>query len=117
MDRSISYYDSQSLELVRRDHFENAICCLTTYEYIGEDMVGAGDDDGNVHLYACFRERLKIYKICVHRDWVTKMRFISDLQGMVTSSLDGTIQLVDVQKRNVKKVICRTRPLYSFEWL
>jgi WD40 repeat protein len=117
MDRSISFYDAATLELIRRDHFESAILCLTSYEFAGKDVIAAGDDEGNIHLYECFQERLKIYKIAAHRDWVTKLRFVIDLQGLVSCSLDGTIQLIDTQKRCVKRIIARTvRGLYSFDW-
>ena len=112
-----------------------------SYELQGKDVIFAGDDEGNIHMYVscevareiapfgsgsahqhrwslpgcdlnratdradiakrsackhlharaggrasrcsyeCFQERLKIYKIAAHTDWVTKLRFVVDLQA------------------------------------
>eukprot|EP01038_Epipyxis_sp_PR26KG_P010466 gene10466-14060_t len=42
-------------------------------------------------------------KVSIHNDWITKIRYISELNSLVTSSTDGSIHFVDVAKRTITK--------------
>ena len=53
----------------------------------------------------------------VHRDWVTKVKFVPDLDLLVTASLDSTIQLYDVHKRVMIRKFTRHRSgVRAFDW-
>lgn len=40
----------------------------------------------------------------VHRDWVSQMRFISEVDSLVTASADGTVAFLDIARGAVTKV-------------
>ncbi len=60
----------------------------------------------------------------LHKDWVTKARYIPDLSALVTSSLDCTINLCDPEKigsyerfrHSFHTFRAHSKGVYSFDW-
>jgi WD40 repeat protein len=60
----------------------------------------------------------------LHRDWVTKVRYISDLSALVTCSLDCTVNLCDPEKigsyerfrHSFHTFRGHTKGVYSLDW-
>ncbi len=89
-------------------------------------FVAVGDSGGNVHLIrlhadfelstevgmkkknqVLFAQSVKesCTKALVHGDWVTQMRYIPEVDSLVTASVDGTIRFVDIGRgMSVSKV-------------
>ncbi|CEM26365.1 unnamed protein product [Vitrella brassicaformis CCMP3155] len=59
-----------------------------------------------------------ICKTRYHDNWVTKVGFVPDLQSMVTSGLDGIINIGDIQtnKRKRDPIRLHRRGVYCWQW-
>ncbi|CAE8693043.1 unnamed protein product [Polarella glacialis] len=118
----IYFYDSQFSPTVHIEHKEGTPLCLgytETHESTGseKEILMVGDDTGHVTVYPLDQDwaeqeskndgdALRVKKATrrkYHTDWVTKVGFVSELQAMVTCSLDGEINLCDVHVNQRKE--------------
>ncbi|KAJ9446737.1 Dynein assembly factor with WDR repeat domains 1 [Diplonema papillatum] len=105
----------QELDVVILDELmDNALCMAPFEGSFGtrpSDPVLIGLETGFVHVYnLCTRDfdqnlpseangRIRcVEKWGIHRDWVTHVMSAPSLQGLISSSLDNTIQVVDATK-------------------
>jgi WD40 repeat protein len=52
-----------------------------------------------------------------HSNHVTKVEYIPEITSLVTSSLDGTLKVIDLERRKVKRVFKKhSKAVYSFTW-
>ncbi|XRB12060.1 EF-hand domain-containing protein [Pseudoscourfieldia marina] len=130
MDRSITFFDAHrpSLDILARIFSLTSIPVSLHWAAHKEcDMLLYGDDRGRVHVYALndawgevetkeldektgMEEGMKkltgmtlkkMFKD-VHSNWVTRVLFIEHNDTLISSSLDGTINVSDFSKRTVK---------------
>eukprot|EP00927_Polykrikos_kofoidii_P039214 TRINITY_DN33643_c0_g1_i1.p1 TRINITY_DN33643_c0_g1~~TRINITY_DN33643_c0_g1_i1.p1 ORF type:complete len:1117 (+),score=166.25 TRINITY_DN33643_c0_g1_i1:166-3516(+) len=122
----IYFYDStfSNTPICHVDHKDGTPLCLgytTTSESQAPDkeILMVGDSAGCVTVYPMdddwtsftsasdtdgLRSKTKPIRTQYHTDWVTKVGFVTELQAMVTCSLDGEINICDVSmNRNQRK--------------
>eukprot|EP00741_Cyanophora_paradoxa_P015875 tig00020909_g15326.t1 len=121
IDRSISFYDAASMECVGRIRdLDNAPLCLGYWPAKERDMLAFGDDAGYLHVYHMYDgvlEGTKLFKQKTHKDWVTKVRYVPEMASLVSSSLDNTIKVGDVEKKQLKVTLeGHSKGVYSFDW-
>mmetsp|Transcript_37768 Transcript_37768/g.61203 ORF Transcript_37768/g.61203 Transcript_37768/m.61203 type:complete len:933 (-) Transcript_37768:1406-4204(-) len=121
IDRSISFYDSASIDCVGRIRdLDNAPMCLGYWPVKDRDMLAFGDDAGFLHVYHMYDgvlEGTKVFKQKTHKDWVTKVRYIPEMASVVSSSMDNTIKVGDVEKKILKITLeGHVKGVYSFDW-
>ena len=95
-------------------HFEvidTVPMCVTTWnEGVQQSTpwVAVGDDHGQIWIW-CYldgSENMKnrvSYRYVVHDGWVTQLKFIHNLQCLLSASADSTIVLYDLENRSIKK--------------
>ncbi|XRA97111.1 WD repeat-containing protein on Y chromosome [Pycnococcus provasolii] len=135
LDSSISFFD-----LGRTGYFENvgsyhitcdkmgAPTCMHSYERDEEARLIYGDSKGALRAVPAlqphslmnvrFDDGRYLPKIHgEHKDWVTKVSYVQDLNAYATSSLDGTIKLCDEVSHRVKHTNkLHSKGIYSFVW-
>ena len=114
IDRTVTFYDAASpnYEVTGQlKGLETSPMCIGYWQDLEmetEKMI-LGDDQGNIALYdvhggdklqtepgsAC---TYKLYSQPRHADWVTQCDFYPELNFMVSSSLDGTIKIGDLER-------------------
>lgn len=92
-----------------------------------QDMMAIGDTTGSIRLVelvdkwhacdgrvaSCSHESPKCQGVAqwtmagIHSDWVTDIKWIPELDALVTSSLDRTVKFLDIDKRSVRRIGCR----------
>ena len=148
LDRNITFYDTSNFEVTGRIHdsklMENIPLCMNAEAFNDKEILTIGDDGGNVTLidveqnwHICDgnissckhpepkRHGVTLHKLSgLHKDWVTKTRFIPELSQLVTCSMDSTINLCDPEKMNSYERFQHSfhtfrghqKPVYSFDW-
>jgi len=137
IDRAVTFYDAASYEVTAQlTGLDTSPMCIGYWQDLemeSEKMI-LGDDQGNIALYdvhggdnlqtepgsAC---AVRLYRDARHADWVTQCCFYPELNFMVSSSLDGTLKIGDLERRSRH---CRqlgevdkhgmSKGIYSFEW-
>ena len=126
----IFFYDSSFSQITHIDHKDGTPLCLgytETHENKSpeKEILMVGDDKGYVTVFPLDAadwdqepksdgkpegkpgdDGLKVKKasrVKYHKDWVTKVGFVSQLQAMVTCSLDGEINICDVHTNQRKE--------------
>ena len=124
MDRSISFYDGGSCELVGQlTGLDTAPLCLGCWSDQLQEKMIVGDDNGTVALYDTTRAGVNEASMSAasyrrgedkkrHADWVTKVEYFSDLNLMISSSLDGTLKIGELESLIAKQSVTgvRTQP-------
>ena len=115
MDRSISYYDTDKLELVGQlTGLDTSPLCLGCWNDQLQERMIVGDDQGGITLYdtvprssgevsmsaASYRRGGEQGR---HSDWVTKVEYYPDLNFCISSSLDGTVKIGELEGLLTKK--------------
>jgi len=141
MDRTISFYDASTdkVELVAQlTGLETSPLCLGSWNDQLMEKLIVGDDCGNIALYDTSRPGREGHEATMsatsyrtsydkgrHADWISKVCYYADLNLMISSSLDGTLKLSELGRRNAAT---RTlgeahgphapvkRGVYSFAW-
>ena len=137
-DRTISFYDAgrPSMDpLGRITQLDNVPMCATWLRVSENDMLLYGDDRGGVHTYTLADEwgsegtgpnGIEVGKKVLsgmkaqtpykaHAEWVTRIKYLSHSDALLTSSMDSTLQLTDFERRKVKwKVTDHLSGVYSF---
>lgn len=139
IDRAISFYDATSYEMVAQlTGLDTSPMCLGYWQDLESEKMIVGDDLGNISLFDLVSERVgqdggeaalsaaqhRLYRDRRHSDWVTKCCFYPELNFMVSSSLDGTLKIGDLERRSrhsrqlgeVDKHSAAKKGVYSFEW-
>lgn len=117
MDRSVSFYEMLTGELVSRiTGLGYAPLCVHSYAPANdEQVVFFGDEGGHMHwikLGPHFHipsalDRRQPYDVHgkgdvpVHTDAITQVRYIADLRRVISSGLDGTVRMTDWIKGKV----------------
>ena len=114
IDRAVTFYDAASYEVTAQlTGLDTSPMCIGYWQDLemeSEKMI-LGDDQGNIALYdvhggdnlqtepgsAC---AVRLYRDARHADWVTQCNFYPELNFMVSSSLDGTIKIGDIERRS-----------------
>lgn len=122
-DFRIYFYDNSFSQVTQMDHKEGTPVSLGYTEShdsksSDREILMVGDEFGYVSVYnmehdwgdqepkledrkpdhkASNPHASQASRVKHHNDWVTKVGFVSQLQAMVTSSLDGEINLCDIQ--------------------
>ena len=92
-----------------------------------KEILMVGDDTGGVHIFN-LDERMwhmdenltqgvdrTLYHY--HRDHVMKVEFIPDLSCLVTASLDSNVNVIDLERRRIKRHFTQhKKAVYSFAW-
>ncbi|CAM6105598.1 unnamed protein product [Calypogeia fissa] len=124
LDRSITFYDTGRLsfdELGRVENLVNAPMCATWLRVAENDKLVYGDDLGIVHTFTFNDEwggdtdkpfgvidkRLppgmtENIPWLLHSDWVTRVRFLSHSNSLMTTSMDGSLLMLDFERRHLK---------------
>eukprot|EP00192_Tetraselmis_astigmatica_P000660 CAMPEP_0117689666 /NCGR_PEP_ID=MMETSP0804-20121206/24643_1 /TAXON_ID=1074897 /ORGANISM="Tetraselmis astigmatica, Strain CCMP880" /LENGTH=1073 /DNA_ID=CAMNT_0005502517 /DNA_START=57 /DNA_END=3278 /DNA_ORIENTATION=+ len=90
--------------------------CVTLLSLMEQNDPGSMYIDSDVKREDMFRFR-RHWKQELHTDWVSNAKYIPDLAGIVTSSLDKTLAIVDVERRvETKRMIGHTKGVHAFEW-
>lgn len=143
---SIYFYDSSfSVQaagpIAHLVHNEGTPLCLGYTESNETDgsekeILMVGDDNGCVTVYPMDqdwmehdnkadldaskdKESLKVKNVSrkkYHRDWVTKVGYVSEIQAIVTSSLDGEISLINERKAERDVVKLHKKGVHSWCW-
>mmetsp|Transcript_23156 Transcript_23156/g.51119 ORF Transcript_23156/g.51119 Transcript_23156/m.51119 type:complete len:1075 (+) Transcript_23156:90-3314(+) len=138
----IFFYDLtfSSTAISHIDHKEGTPLCLGYTESFESDgrekeILMVGDHAGGVTVYPMdddwteqisqsendsLRFKTKPIRRQYHTDWVTKVGFVQELQAMVTSSLDGDINLCDVhinkRKEDRDAIRLHKKGVHSWCW-
>ena len=114
IDRAVTFYDAASYEVTAQlTGLDTSPMCIGYWQDLemeAEKMI-LGDDQGNIALYdvhggdnlqtepgsAC---AVRLYRDARHADWVTQCCFYPELNFMVSSSLDGTLKIGDLERRS-----------------
>jgi len=136
IDRSISFYDGNTYEMVpgQLTGLDTSPLCLGTWnEQLHEKML-VGDDCGNIALYdvqekgheggsSLSASSYRLTRDKRHTDWVTKVHKYPDLNFMISSSLDGTLKLGELERgRKATRTFGETdkhaakKGVYNFTW-
>ena len=109
IDRSISFYDGASCELTGQlTGLDTAPMCIGCWNDQLQERMIVGDDCGNIALYDTTRNGANEASMSAasyrrgedkgrHSDWVTKVEYFSDLNLMISSSLDGTMKIGELE--------------------
>ena len=143
IDRTITFYDTNrsSLDAVARVHnLDNAPMCLEYVKVSDRDHLVFGDDKGSIVMYGMGEQQFsegmgsagggvitgakKLPGMTasspyhLHSDWVTKIHMISESTSlnMISSAMDSTIKLVDMERKKVKWTVTgHTRGVNTFD--
>ena len=128
--KSIFYTSEQLKKLCDKDRTKPAAPISLDYFYDAvkkREMLFVGDDTGGVHVFY-LEERMWQFQehhtqgatsiLCVgHTDHVMKVEFIPDLGCLVTASLDSNINVIDLERRRLKRHFTQhKKAVYSFVW-
>ena len=143
IDRTISFYDASTEKVemsAQLTGLETSPLCLGNWNDQLVEKLIVGDDCGNITMYDTLKPGRDGAEISMsastqrtpfeggkgrHTDWLTKVCYYSDLNLMISSSLDGTLKLSELGRRNAST---RTlgeahgahapvkRGVYSFAW-
>lgn len=141
VDRTISFYDSgrSSLEpLARINNLENVPMCAHWLRVSDCDMLLWGDDHGHINAYSFDDEwgsehiapgqgievgnkKLPGMKphtpFKLHNDWVTKVFYLNHSGCLLSSSMDSTLRMVDLERKKPKWTVDEhLRGVYSFDF-
>jgi WD40 repeat protein len=134
--RVLRVHDMTSLEVVGKmtelEHTPLTLDCWThTHADEVTDRVATGDNGGFVTMYKMLERddddkgmetkdhwRMeRLWKVSLHTDWVSKVRFMSDLNVLCSASLDRTLCLYDVERRGTpRRLVGHSKGVYSFDW-
>ena len=114
IDRSISYYDAGSCELVGQlTGLDTSPLCLGCWNDQLQEKMIVGDDCGGITLYDSVPRGNETTMSAAsymrggekgrHTDWVTKVEYFPDLNFMISSSLDGTVKIGELEGLVTKK--------------
>ncbi|CEP03071.1 unnamed protein product (mitochondrion) [Plasmodiophora brassicae] len=119
---------------------ENMPVCVTGIPSPTEDIMAIGDTMGTITIHAfdekwhacdgaiaeCSHDSPKCIGVRreafpgVHTDWVTDIKWIPELDALVTSSLDRTVKFLDVERHGQdpvrKKFTGHRKGVYSFDF-
>ena len=105
---------------------------------INHELLSYGDSKGYVHLLSLrpymslgVENRISTHygmhprvKFNLHSDWVTRIRFLPEMNALGSASLDGTMRLIDFEKGEKNRTMSRTytpdgtkKALYAFDWI
>jgi len=105
---------------------------------INQELLSYGDNKGYVHLLNLrpymslgVENRISTHyslhprvKYSLHSDWVTRIRFLPEMNALGSASLDGTMRLIDFEKGEKNRTMSRTytpegtrKALYAFDWI
>ena len=132
--RSMHLYDvSEKMELVGSlSDLEHVPMTLDTWtpENRGGDVLVQGDAGGYVQMMS-LKEKAEddmlnlydrfvftsIWKVKPHTDWVSRARYVSDLNAITSCSLDKLICLTDVERRMPTRTLAgHNKSVYAFDW-
>jgi len=140
IDRSISFFDGLTHELLpgKMTELETSPLCVGTWYEQGYEKMIVGDDCGNIALYDVHDKSNetgagtvkassnRITRDKRHSDWVTKVRKYPDLNFMISSSLDGTLKLGELERSRKPNTPTRvfgetekhatSKGVYNFTW-
>ena len=135
VDRLINLYDMNQKYTLGSYDTPNVPHCI---EAISQNTLCYGDNRGMVHLLNLepytslgFQNRTTLHyrmfpkaKYSLHSDWVTKVRYLKDLNAFGSCSLDGMLRLIDFEKGEKNQTLSRTfnpgpkaKGLYTFDWI
>jgi WD40 repeat protein len=115
IDRSISFFDGGSCELVGQlTGLDTSPLCLGCWNDQLQEKLIVGDDSGNIALYDTTRNGANEASMSAasfrrgedkgrHSDWVTKVEYYPDLNFMISSSLDGTLKIGEIESMVTKR--------------
>ena len=114
IDRSISFYDGSSCDLAGQlTGLETAPLALGCWNDQLQERMIVGDDCGNIALYDTTNSRNEASMAAAsyrrgeekgrHSDWITKVEYFPDLNFMISSSLDGTLKIGELEGLLTKK--------------
>eukprot|EP00929_Paragymnodinium_shiwhaense_P117445 TRINITY_DN8801_c0_g1_i2.p1 TRINITY_DN8801_c0_g1~~TRINITY_DN8801_c0_g1_i2.p1 ORF type:complete len:1148 (-),score=306.96 TRINITY_DN8801_c0_g1_i2:362-3805(-) len=138
----VFFYDATfgNTPVAHIDHKESTPACLgythsTESDGREREILMVGDNIGWVTVYNMdddwtdfvatsdndpLRFKTKPTRFRYHQDWVTKVGFVSELQAMVTCSLDGEINLCDVntnqRKTGSNSIKLHKKGVHSWCW-
>ena len=139
VDRSVYLYDNGSYDEATRvalSGVDTSPLSLGTWNDQQAEKLIVGDDDGHVTLYDCTPSEGELYLSAApapagrrllrdrrHSDWVTKVCFYDELNAMVSSSLDGTLRIGELERRSRHSRVLgdvekhsQKKGVYSFDW-
>ncbi len=114
------------------NHVPHALC------NISQDLMSYGDSKGYCHLLNLrpymslgVENRISTHygihprvKFKLHSDWVTRIKFIPEMNALGSASLDGTMRMIDFEKGEKNRTMSRTyssegskKALYAFDWI
>mmetsp|Transcript_21466 Transcript_21466/g.40888 ORF Transcript_21466/g.40888 Transcript_21466/m.40888 type:complete len:1024 (+) Transcript_21466:252-3323(+) len=146
VDRTISFYDSGKSSrhpygmepLARVNNLDNVPMCAHWVRQPDFDMLLWGDDRGSINAFTfddfwggeVFNPGAGVemgnkklpgmrcnapFKL--HTDWVTKMRYLNHSGCLVSSSMDSTLRMLDLERKKVKWMVDEhARGVYSFDF-
>lgn len=133
-NRSLQLYEvSEKMELVGAlNDLEHIPMSLDTWrpEKKGSELLVFGDSGGYIQLLSLtdkpeddmvnVHDRVgfdTVWKVRPHTDWVTRVRYIADLNAVTSCSLDKLICLTDVERRMPTRTLTgHAKSVYSFDW-
>eukprot|EP00240_Pyramimonas_obovata_P003420 CAMPEP_0118944592 /NCGR_PEP_ID=MMETSP1169-20130426/40603_1 /TAXON_ID=36882 /ORGANISM="Pyramimonas obovata, Strain CCMP722" /LENGTH=922 /DNA_ID=CAMNT_0006890103 /DNA_START=126 /DNA_END=2891 /DNA_ORIENTATION=- len=146
VDRTISFYDTGRTSrhpygfepLARINNLENVPMSAKWVRLTDYDMLLFGDDRGNIQSYKfddlwggtnvpagtgieMGNKKLPGMKantpFKLHSDWVTKLLFQSNSGTLITSSMDSTLRMVDLERKKTKWTVDdHVRGVFSFDY-
>jgi WD repeat-containing protein 49 len=124
VDRHIAFLDLNTYERIPGlQDLKNAPICIDYWNVKGEEFIGYGDDHGNlvVHkpstLTLNFESPTPLLSVDVHEDWINMMRYIPDIDAVVTCSSDFTLRITDVDRGKTKRILTgHQKGVYCFDW-
>jgi len=110
---TMSFYDSSTFKKDKELPLASLPLCLTAWTEKDQDFLAYGDEHGKVHIYSQKKVELQL-----HKDWVTKIEYNTDLNALVSSSSDGTVKITEVLNRCTTKMTLKGHPkgVTSFAW-
>ena len=130
-ERILAVIDPSTLERVGALPKLGALpLCASVWQREGADLCAFGDDLGTVHVLTMRLDESEekkhtddrvrfapLWKTSVHTDWVSRVRYIAELNMLCTASLDGKLALIDFERRAETRYLeGHAKGVYSFAW-
>jgi len=94
--------------------------CLASHCDDSKELLMIGDDSGAAHIYKMNERSWTGKRTCFfkkHSDHITKIGYVSDLSSMLSSSLDSTVNVYDLERDQLKRKFTQhQKEVYSFIW-
>mmetsp|Transcript_13521 Transcript_13521/g.31113 ORF Transcript_13521/g.31113 Transcript_13521/m.31113 type:complete len:970 (+) Transcript_13521:62-2971(+) len=104
LDRKIQQYELAAFDCVQTMQMPHSPLSVTAYVDKVDEYIVIGDQAGFVTIWAMSSSKA-VFRKKTHSDWVTKAEYVDDLLSLVSSSLDGTIKIFDVDKKVQKRCL------------